>query len=259
MRFHQIKIGFLAALFAVANMTSLMADSYFCNDSYSCCEQQCCEQPCCWQGLYINGQIGGVWAKHHNTFKNANFFNTDGPIVLGSRFNIKDEGFIGGGGLGYNYQCGDWVIGVEGGAFGTDLKKHRNSPFFPDTDRFSAKVEWMANAKLRVGYAFNCFLPFVYGGWAGGDVKLRLTDTLLGVSTSSSKWINGWTVGAGVDYKFNDCISIGVAYDYVELEHTKTYSCVDCGTGIGFGAPRVKNRLEIQTLVFRVNYHLNFF
>jgi outer membrane immunogenic protein len=252
MRLYQIKIVLLTALCMLANPASLKADI--------CCDDLCCDQcACCWQGFYLNGQIGGIWTKHKYHFTNANYFNTLGPVVLGSRFDFKNDSFIGGGGAGYNYQCGCWVLGVEGGVFATNLKKSRSSPWFPDTDTYSAKLDWLANAKVRLGYAFNCFLPYISGGWAGANAKLRLRDSFAGISAKSEKWTNGWTIGAGADYMFCNCFSIGLGYDYIRLNHKRTVSCSNCGSGPGFGTPRVKGHVDIQTFVLRLNYHLNFF
>lgn len=223
-----------------------------------CC-YSCCDTPCCWNGIYLTGELGGGWARHHVKFNNANYFNTAilSDEILGNSFNINTNGFVGGGGLGYNYQCGSFVIGVEGGALGMNLKKTNRSPFYPDTDRFTAKVNCLGFAKLRVGYAFDCLLGYVTGGWAGGNVHLKLDDLQANVVATTKKWINGWTVGAGLEYKFCSCWSVGLAYDYMRFEHKQTGSCSSCGTGAGFGSPSLKHDVQLQTLMFRINYYFN--
>src|ERR1700688_4186066 len=81
--------------------------------------------PCCpvdWQGFYLSGQLGMGSDQEHVKFVDPNYFNTLGPVILGTHFKHKAEGFIGGGALGYHYQWGDLVIGVEGGAVSSNLK-----------------------------------------------------------------------------------------------------------------------------------------
>lgn len=234
-----------------------------CFDSCACdpcvCDPCACN-PCgnCWEGFYVGGQVGYGWNHHDWKFRNANFFNTDGAIILGNRVKFDTDGVVGGGALGYNYQCGNFVVGVEGGAWGLDLRKTHKSRFFPETDRFSGRLDWLGFAKLRLGYAYDCFLAYVAGGWAGSDLRVKLRDIDLDVTAKSHKWVNGWTVGAGVEYKICSW-SVGLAYDYIELQLNRRTCCRDCGEGIGFGAPRLRNTSHLQTVTFRVNYFFNLF
>lgn len=254
----------LLALTCCASTVTVAAD-YCCDPCPGPCDpcDPCCD-PCgnCWEGFYVSGQLGGGWHRDEIKFRNANFFNTIGAEVLGNKFTLDSDGFVGGGALGYNYQCGSFVVGVEGGALGMDLKRDRRSPFFPDTDRFSTKLDWLGFAKLRVGFAYDCFLGYVSGGWAGSNLHIKLedrTDPALPIVARSNKWINGWTVGAGVEYKLCSW-SFGLGYDFVQLEDNKRNpSCVDCGEGIGFGSPRLKNDSQLQLLTLRINYYFNLF
>lgn len=241
---------FVMALAVFAGSATLSADDC----CYSPC---CCECPPCWNGLYLSGQLGGGWSQNRLTFENANYFNTVGDEIVGSKFKVDSSGFVGGGALGYNYQYNSFVVGVEGGALGMSLTKTNNSKFFPETDRFTSKVNCLGFAKVRLGYAFDCVLAYVSGGWAGGNVHVKLHDTEADVRATSNKWVNGWTVGAGVEYKFCDCWSIGLGYDYMSFENKRNTSCPDCGEGVGFGAPRLKSDVQLQTLMVRINYYFN--
>lgn len=216
----------------------------------------CCDcEPACWQGVYLSGQLGGGWSRTHAKFVNPNYFNTLGNKLLGSHFHFKSNKFIGGAALGYNYQMGCVVVGVEAGVLNLDLKDRRPSPFFPDVDVYSSKLQWLTNAKVRAGFAYQCLLTFVTAGWAGGNVSLLLDDTEANVRARSKHWTNGWTVGAGADYKISSCFSLGLAYDYMRLTYDKqSISCSRCGTGVGFGTPRVNSSLEIQAFTVRLNY-----
>lgn len=214
-------------------------------------------RPACWEGFYLNGQLGAGWNKHKVRFTNNNYFNTLGATRVGSNFELDSKGFLGGGAIGYNKQCGCWVFGVEGGALGTNLKKSKPSPFFPELDTFTGRVNWLGYTKLRAGYAYNCFLPFIAGGWSGGYVDMLLYDTPSDITAHKRKWTNGWILGCGLDYKVSKCFSVGVAYDYSQLRYKNTtIGCPTCGTGAGFGTPKINNRISTQILTFRFNINL---
>src|SRR5260370_30811319 len=61
--------------------------------------------PFSWTGFYLGANLGGAWGQRNLT-----------DTLLGlSLSNLNDKGaFIGGGQLGFNYQLGNFVLGVEG-------------------------------------------------------------------------------------------------------------------------------------------------
>lgn len=238
--------------------TSISAFPYdpFCEYDGPCYTPFCWEEePACWRGFYLSGQLGGGWNRSEAKFDNANYFNTLGPTRLGSHFHFKPQGFIGGGALGYNYQRDCLVVGFEGGVQSLNLKKSHASPFFPATDVFSTNLQWLGNAKGRVGYAYKRWLTFISGGWAGGNVLLRFDDTSGNIVAKSREWASGWTIGFGVECQLWRCFSVGLAYDYIRVtfKHQRS-SCHSCGNGVGLGTPKVSNRLQTQTLTLRLNY-----
>jgi outer membrane immunogenic protein len=223
-----------------------------------CCPTYCCDIPECWQGFYLSGELGIGWNNERSKFTNANYFNTLGPVVLGSKFHSDADEFVGGAALGYNYQYNRFIVGLEAGVLGTQLKKSRRSPFFSDVDTYSINLQFLANTKLRVGYTYECLLMFITGGWAGGDVKAKFKDNVSNITASSRTWINGWTIGLGADYRISECFSFGVAYDYSQLKRNhESIDCSACGTGLGLGTPKINTRLHVQTLLFRLNYHFD--
>src|SRR5262245_16635734 len=73
-----------------------------------------------WTGFYIGGHIGGAWADRDNNHR----FDGDrclwggaawGEVCFQDQRNGRNDGnFIGGGQIGFNYQVGQYVWGVEG-------------------------------------------------------------------------------------------------------------------------------------------------
>lgn len=76
----------------------------------------------------------------------------------------------------------------------------------------SGKIESLMTIRARAGLAMDRLLPYVTGGYAGGNVKL--SD---GVNTNST-FANGWTAGAGAEYAITDSISAKAEALYVTLD-----------------------------------------
>jgi outer membrane immunogenic protein len=215
------------------------------------------DPPISWSGFYLGGQLGGAWSEADYRFTNANFFNTLGPVVLGRDFGFDADGVIGGGQLGYNYQTGRWVLGVEGSLGGAALDAAQPSPFFPTLDRYSTETGLIATVTGRVGYAHGRWLAYGKGGWAGADIELTMLDRTSPVRANSSRWADGWTGGGGLEYAIGRALSLGVEYNFIGLETGAwRLRCPGCGTDTlaGFGTPVVDGDVDIQSVTARVNY-----
>ena len=82
-----------------------------------------------------------------------------------------------------------------------------------------ATIDWSVVGGVRLGYAFDRWLPY---GFVGAMVG--------GVSTDGfgSNTHTGYTLGAGVDYALHDGWAIGARYAYVSVG-AQTYSGFDVG------------------------------
>jgi hypothetical protein len=103
-----------------------------------------------WTGFYVGADVGA--ASGFTSWKFA-----DGSI------SPRVTGFLGGGNIGYNYQAGKWVFGIEGSAAGTTVEGARPCPtgFFYSCE---AGINWLSTATGRVGYAFDRNLAYVKAG-----------------------------------------------------------------------------------------------
>jgi outer membrane immunogenic protein len=150
-----------------------------------------------WTGFYIgiNGGYG--------------FGRSDwGAPVSTPNFDVN--GAVVGGTLGYNFQTGAIVWGVEGDF---DWSNIRGTSHFGACGAPGCQTEnnWLGTARLRLGYAFDRWLPFVTGGAAFGDVRAQ---SVLGKSSSTEF---GWTAGAGIEWAFFSNWTAKVEYLYVDL------------------------------------------
>ena len=148
-----------------------------------------------WTGFYV-GANGGI------VFSNGNGFGGS----TGGTF---------GGTVGYNYQFGQFVVGAEGDFNYADVSRNQSPALGFAT---SSRLRDFGTARLRLGYAIDRVLIYGTGGYAGGDVRSTLSNTVTGFSASNSGWRSGYTVGGGVEYAFTNNISAKVEYLYTSLE-----------------------------------------
>jgi outer membrane immunogenic protein len=158
-------------------------------------------------------------------------FNTGGAVPGNTPVGFSPSGVAGGIIGGGNLQLGHWIFGAELSFSGTGLSQSATSPFFPATDTFSTELNWLATVEGRIGYAFDRVLVFGKGGWAGADVKLSATSPIRG-SGSVSLFVDGWTLGGGIEYACWSSVIIGLEYDYTSLSLTSGGDCPLCDAGL---------------------------
>ena len=163
-----------------------------------------------WTGFYIGINGGGGFGRSEwsDPFGTASA-NTSGGLA--------------GGTIGYNYQAGPWVFGVEGDGDWSGIKGTASAGICAGTS-CETRNDWLATARGRVGYAFNRVLPYITAGGAFGDVKM--TAAGLGSETDTQA---GWTAGGGVEVGLSGPWSAKVEYLYVDLGKANC-SAATCGT-----------------------------
>jgi len=126
----------------------------------------------------------------------------------------KPDGFLVGGTIGYNYQVGSIVYGIEGD---WDWSNVKGSVTCAVVATCTTENTWLATFRGRLGYAFDRWMPYVTAGGAYGNVKATASIPILGLSTSSSHSQLGWTVGVGLEYAFLSNWTAKIEYLYVDL------------------------------------------
>jgi outer membrane immunogenic protein len=73
-----------------------------------------------WTGLYVGANGGWGWASNFSA--SSTFKDPTGAVVISpATSNLNATGAVFGGQLGYNWQTGNWVWGVEGDFDGTNI------------------------------------------------------------------------------------------------------------------------------------------
>ena len=208
-----------------------------------------------WRGFYVGGEVGAAWSSY-SWSTTPNYFNTQGPTLLGSELTAGQGGFAGGAFGGYSWIIGPAVLGLEAAVRGGSLSKSQPTPWYPATDVATSDVHWMASAVARAGYAWQRWQFFGKAGWAGASAGCTLTDTGTGITSTTQKWVNGWTAGLGIQYMAFDRVSVGVTWDYTDLSASGIgSSCPGCGSGVGLGTPVLDTHLRLNAVMARFTFH----
>ncbi|WP_445215599.1 outer membrane protein [Bradyrhizobium sp. Pa8] len=186
-----------------------------------------------WSGFYIG--INGGGGSSHATWD---------FVGVGREGSHDATGGTVGGQIGYRWQSGQWVFGVEGQGNWADFSGDNTSALFATRNR--TKIDAFGLITGQVGYAWNNVLIYVKGGAAVVSNKYEISSTAgaLLSSSSDSRW--GGTVGAGLEYGFAPNWSVGVEYNHIFLSDKDV-------TFAGFaGSERI--RQDVDMGLVRLNY-----
>ncbi|MDR6659498.1 outer membrane protein [Tardiphaga robiniae] len=209
-----------------------------------------------WSGFYIGANAGYGWGREDHTDLLPGFggFWTSGTFSpLGTTQRTKPAGAVYGGQAGYNWQSANWVFGVELAGGGANMRATDISIFFPGSDRISSRIDSTLTASGRLGYAFNNWLPYVKGGYAGARLKMSNFD-IFGSHLDNSQWRSGYVVGAGLEYGFATNWIVGVEYNYMDFGTTSFSGQNLTATGVLFGTERFDDKLTVSTVTARLSY-----
>jgi outer membrane immunogenic protein len=177
-----------------------------------------------WNGYYAGFNVGYGWGR-----------STWEAIA----FTADPAGWQAGFTLGANWQAGNIVYGIEGDIDFSNMSQSGACGAFT----CETKNGWLGTARLRIGYAFDRFLPYVTGGLAAGDVKASSPAFAGSHSTQF-----GWTIGAGIEAAISASWTAKLEYLYVDLGSFDCHAA--CGTvapsNIGFTANIVRVGLNYR-------------
>jgi outer membrane immunogenic protein len=247
-----------------------------------------------WTGFYVGGNVGyswGDWKPSSNfpvfggttTFfpPNSGFIeNWDctsfGPFCS-TRANVR--GALGGAQAGYNWQVGNWLLGVEGDMQATAQKLAENGtiiytdvstrPFCDSTVGSNPckvtvanrwELPWLGTLRGRLGFASDRWLFYTTAGLAVGEARSSFTFTEnqganVALTVPGSLVKAGWTLGAGIEAAVGNNWSVKAEYLFIDLgSHT-----VSAANSTGFGPLVFNQSFNIRDNIVRVgvNYLFN--
>jgi outer membrane immunogenic protein len=208
--------------------------------------------PFSWTGFYLGGNIGGAWARRDVT-----------DTFFGVNFNPGNNNgvFIGGGQLGYNWQVGYAVLGIEAEFDGAANNNNTGTVFIPTVGslQVTSNNRWITTLAARFGLTNGPWLFYgkVGGGWVGSDdftVTNLSTGSLITLSNNNNS-NSGWLVGAGIEWAFSSNWSAKVEYDYLALDD-RTFT-VPAGSPFLAGDTFTQSNRNVQMLKVGANYRFN--
>jgi len=211
-----------------------------------------------WRGFYAGAQ-GGIGSSDMNfsgttssivaklldgtTIENSG--QTSQWPVLGKK-SQQGSGF--GGFVGYNFQWDDIVLGVEANYMHGDFGGSDSgtmSRFFTDANNFTDYVDYNASAQFkirdmgsvrgRVGWAWNNFLPYAFGGVSLGQADVIKSAQVSGTQVNnaapfqtvpfsvsqtegqSSRFIYGYAAGLGMDVMLFGNVFVRGEWEYLKF------------------------------------------
>jgi outer membrane immunogenic protein len=202
------------------------------------------EQPASWAGWYIGGNVGGAW-QQTTTSTHCNF-SCYSPGLAYDNNTFSKSGFIGGGQIGYNWQHGNFVFGLEGDISGLSNKNTGERQEFSGY-QYSSRISWLSTVRGRFGLAVGDTMAYLTAGVAIAGVKNTI-DVGGGFSYSSTKTRTGWTVGGGVEHMLNRNWTIGLEALFVDLGRSNT----------SFAFGEKTSRFQNQAVIGRLKLNYKF-
>jgi outer membrane immunogenic protein len=185
-----------------------------------------------WTGFYLGAMGGYGWSDQVRA--------TIGGLAVSASSNDLKGGFAGGT-VGYNWQNGQLVFGIETDAAWSDIKYSETAFGVTLTD----KIQSFGSVTGRFGFAADAALFYVKGGYAWADNQISAAGG--GATFAESRFHSGWTVGGGLEYLFVPNWSGKVEYMYADYSNANYLTSFVRG-GIGLG-------VTVNTVKAGVNYH----
>ena len=212
-----------------------------------------------WTGFYAGAHGGAGWA-HKDWF----FGGLAGIAVPpGPEGSHVATGGLAGGQLGFNYQIGPWVWGVEEDASWANLRGDNISAIFSPLvlstgnqmvgNRNTTVVNGLGTLAGRVGFASDRTLLYVKAGGAWASDKYRVLDLATGgvVATSSeTRW--GWVAGIGIERAFLENWSVKIEYNYMDFG--KKHVALNCVPGSCTGTVAEEISQNVSIIKAGINY-----
>jgi opacity protein-like surface antigen/outer membrane receptor protein involved in Fe transport len=171
-----------------------------------------------WTGFYLGGQVGYGTSTFDSDMR---YSDGAGNALVATSFSTRHDGALGGGQVGYNWQLGPWVAGLESDI---TFQHYRTATGFtcPAAVCNSTvtgvegavtliqqhNLDWLGTVRGRLGAAVTPgMLAYVTGGLAYGEIEHRgifygSDGSAPGdaANTFANRTLRpGWTVGAGIE------------------------------------------------------------
>jgi outer membrane immunogenic protein len=205
-----------------------------------------------WTGFYLGMNAGYTWSDNNSVHTDSVDVFGNPALGAGPAFGVaaaalatfsldnSNDGFIGGGQIGYNWQFAHFVAGMEAdiqGVAGDNGSSTASSTLVAvvpgtgliQTATVSRSVDYIGTARGRLGFLVTPrLLAYATGGLAYGGVSASTSITQMvtnaplvpnpysGTGSFSDTRV-GWTFGGGLEWMFLSRWSVKAEYLYYDL------------------------------------------
>jgi outer membrane immunogenic protein len=161
-----------------------------------------------WAGLYIGINGGGGVA-------NSEVLDLQDEAFANTKFQSGFGTF--GGQLGYNWQAGSFVFGLEGDLNYVSANNTRAVGNLFGNNNATFKMDAFGSVRARAGVAVDRALIYVTGGpaWGHFDSNVSLDDNFS--RATDKEWRLGLAAGAGVEYQLTQNVVLRGEYLYLNF------------------------------------------
>jgi outer membrane immunogenic protein len=201
-----------------------------------------------WSGVYLGGNGGVGWYEGGNSFLVSNGLTDNLGNLLGFTF---------GGQVGYNWQIGTYVLGVEG-----DLQWSGAQTSLTATCGTGCaitgqdKIDGFATLRGRAGIAFSGVLVYgtAGGAWVDGSSNVIASAPGGSVTVNPSGSAIGWTAGGGVEIALLSQWSGKIEYLFIDAGSLSSTATIPAALGGG----TISATAPLRDSIFRVGFNYRF-
>jgi outer membrane immunogenic protein len=181
------------------------------------------EAPFTWSGLYVGAHLGYGWS------------NVDWQEVPAFNGNHDGSGGLAGAQIGYNWQAGRFVYGIEADITNSWVEGSK-------AGCCDHSIDWMYSVRGRLGLTSydNRTLFYVTGGGAWADFDYA---SIGGHSASQF----GWVIGGGIERALTQNMTARVEYLYYNFDTESTAGPLVPGSAVNLDP-------SMHTVRFGLNY-----
>ena len=184
-----------------------------------------------WNGLYVGLNGGYAWQDIGGTF--------DGTGTVTNLTGIDLNSAIVGGQIGYNWQSGQFLLGVEFDAMTlAGGGENINVASAPNAAVVGADMNHLASVRARLGWAINNWLLFGSVGWGFSEFEFTENVPATGFAGKVRLEDSGLVYGGGVEWMLAYGVSVRAEYLRYDLGDSSplasTFPSVDPGDRIAF-------------------------
>ena len=216
-----------------------------------------------WTGFYVGINAGYGFSGKGRANVVGNGLDLAQGANLPQSYSLKRNGFIGGAQVGYNYQVGSFVGGIEAdGDFAAGSNKSQTIVAPNGTGVAKNQLSSFGTLRGRAGILVtDRWLAY---GTAGGILaSTKFSNTLTGAGAlagdawagSNNKTKTGYVIGAGTEYALTNNITAKLEYLYYDLGKSKlTATPINAGAIASGIVPTLKSNNNGSLLRTGVNF-----